>query len=173
MSDGTIYVTYNYSKVLNNSYLFYNNATTESPSNLQAVDIPVNIYYNIGTIITLFILLRIYHFFRAFHTFSYWNTIQAQSICKRLNTVSDIGFGLKAYLKIRPYSSLLVGILVVILIFGIYEHMFEYYNAQMIQMLNDASNPSFISTMKKFENLFNSFWLILVTMSTSILHFII
>lgn len=172
--NGAIYVDYDYTKIFNTTYLNYTNSsipneTVSISSTLRSNDISVKLYYNIGSMITFFMLFRIYHFFRLIHTFSYWSTPRATNICKLMNTQADVGFGIRAYLKIRPFISLLFGVTLVILIFGVAAYMFEYYNSTMINLLgvdSNSTNPSFSQTMQKFSNIYNSLWLILVSMTT-------
>lgn len=87
-----------------------------------------------------------------------------------MNTEATIGFGIKAYLKINPFLTLGIGIFFVILFFGLGVKIFEFYGVQVMELLkteDNAYNISFSLVMKKFENMLNCFWLILVTMTTS------
>ena len=93
-----------------------------------------------------------------------------------MNTEATIGFGIKAYLKINPFLTLGIGIFFVILFFGLGVKIFEFYGVQVMELLNTnekAHGYNFSSVMKKFENMLNCFWLILVTMTTSKYSFLI
>ena len=85
-----------------------------------------------------------------------------------MNTEASIGFGIKAYLKVSPFTSLGVGISFFILFLGLGMRMLEFYNLQIMELMSiDGYNQSFVGVMMKFQNFLNAFWLILVTMTTS------
>jgi hypothetical protein len=168
---GSIYIQYDMSKYFNfnminsqsnNDYLF--------PEEVKEGGELIELVYSLSNVLTIFILIRSYHFIRLIHTYSYWATPRAENICKLMNTEATIGFGIKAYLKINPFLTLGIGIFFVILFFGLGVKIFEYYGVQVMELLNsteDAYNGDFAGVMKKFENMLNCFWLILVTMTTS------
>lgn len=56
-----------------------------------------------------------------------------------MNTEATVGFGLKAYLKIMPFYSLAIGILLVIVFFGLGTKIFEFYNMQIMDLLDSSS----------------------------------
>jgi hypothetical protein len=82
-----------------------------------------------------------------------------------MNAKADVTFAVRSYLRIRPFISLILALCFIILIFGVATQLFEYYNSGIMNML-DENNNSFVQTMHKFSNLYNSLWLILVTMTT-------
>lgn len=91
-------------------------------------------------------------------------------ICNTMNTEANISFSLKAYIKKSPFITLGVCILIITVLFGLSMKNFEYYNKPMIDLLDTsdtAYNSVFSRTMKKFHNILNSFWLIIVTFTTS------
>lgn len=98
----------------------------------------VDLYYSLANIITFFILFRFYHFIRVIHTFSYWSTTKAHAVCRLMNTEANISFGLKAYLKINPFLTLGVGVGFVIFTFGLGVKLFEYYNKQIMDLLDTS-----------------------------------
>jgi hypothetical protein len=80
-----------------------------------------------------------------------------------LNTDNNIFFAIKSYLRIQPFITLLIGVTLIIAIFGITVKIMEYYNSALIAMITgDYGN-----IMRKFGNIYNSYWLIVVTMATS------
>ncbi len=56
-----------------------------------------------------------------------------------MNTEASIGFGIKAYLKLSPFISLGVGITFVIIFFGLGIKNFEYYNTQIMDLMESRS----------------------------------
>lgn len=164
---GSIYVHYNYENLFNFDYI----NSKQGGVNIQNPDKTlVILYYGLSNVMTVFILIRSYHFIRIIHTFSYWATPRAQNVCKLMNTDASISFGIKAYLKQRPFISLACGMVFVISLFGLGMKIFEFYNLQMMELIDSsdgAINGNFASVMKKFKNILNSFWLIIVTMTTS------
>ena len=74
---GSIYVHYRYDYLFNFNNI--NNYGKDANPNLEDALIdnektPVLIVYGVSNVITIFILLRSYHFIRVIHTFSYWST---------------------------------------------------------------------------------------------------
>lgn len=151
---GSVYVYYDYSQYLGKDFI--------SPTDEKSL---IELVYSLSNILTVIILLRSYQYIRIFHTYSYWATPKADSICKLMNTEATVGFGIKAYLKINPFLTLGISIFFVILFFGFAMRIFEFYGYQTMKTIQD--DQAFVPSMMKFENLFNSFWLILVTMTTS------
>lgn len=153
--DGSFYIIYNFKSYFN----IINNENENK--NL------VTLYYSISNILTLLILFRSYHFIRIIHTYSYWNTPRAETICELRNSKASVGFGVKAYLKINPFFSMIICFLFVITILGLNIMIFEYYADQIIiQIYSEKDENTFEKIMKLFKNLFNCYWLILVTMTT-------
>lgn len=180
---GTVFVVYDYSIVLNTKYLSFNANSTvleiykSSLNNtqlneleheqLQSTSNSIRMLYNVSPLITFLILLRLYHLFRVIHTFSYWNTLQAQSVSNNMRCDADLSFGLRAYLKMKPFISLTFSVIFVILFFGVGEFISENYNEIMTDMLSPMSPQwPFVQVMQKFTNMYNSFWLVVVTMTT-------
>ena len=62
------------------------------------------------------------------------------NICKLMNTEASIGFGIKAYLKTSPFISLGVGIFFVIFMFGLGIKNFEFYNRQIMELIDSRSS---------------------------------
>lgn len=147
---GSIIVDYDYNYYINHTLLLQNtpgNYTTSTPPEpiyyaptepITGTYKTVELYYSITSILTFFVLFRTYHFFRVVHTFSMWNTPRATSICRIMNAQANTSFGIRAYLQIKPFISLIFGVCLIILIFGVAEYVFEYYNSTTIQMLDTA-----------------------------------
>jgi hypothetical protein len=187
-TNGSIYVDYDYSNFFNKEflektidinrfsadkskklYLEERNVTTLSDY-FKSEKVSVKLRYDISTYIVFIMMFRIYHFFRLIHTFSELNTPRAEIICNYLNCKADISFGIKGILKKYPSLSLIFGIFFIVIFFGIGLHIFEYYNqAQMTCMMldEDATNSGMAGVMTHFSSLYNSFWLVIVTMTTS------
>lgn len=121
-------------KTSNTTTIIVNQYQTEISSGKTTVDL----YYSLANIITFFILFRFYHFIRVIHTFSYWSTTKAHAVCRLMNTEANISFGLKAYLKINPFLTLGVGVGFVIFAFGLGIKLFEYYNKQIMDLLDTS-----------------------------------
>jgi len=56
-----------------------------------------------------------------------------------MNTKSNIGFGLKAYLNTYPFLFLPVTVGIVVICFGCAEYILEYYNDTMINLIDPNS----------------------------------
>jgi len=166
--NGSIYVEYDYAKLFNIDGLNKlpgQKLDTTIAEFMKSPTINIQLYYNTSALITFFILFRIYHIFRLNNTLSYWATPKANSICKIMNTKADFSFNLRATLKHRPFFSLTFSVVFLIVTFGIAMQIFEFYNAELIYALDDTNNQH-ARTMQKFSNIYNSFWLIIVTMTT-------
>jgi len=188
--DGSIYVDYDYnSNFIKNptsinfdyfktdsdkfNYLVTRNVTN-SINYFQSNKVSVKLRYNISTYIVFIMMFRIYHFFRLIITFSEWNTPRAEIICNYLNCKADISFGIKAILKKYPSLCLIFGVFFIVIFFGIGLNIFEYYNQAQMSCLGineNSSNNNMAQVMLYFSELLNSFWLVIVTMTTSKLKF--
>jgi len=187
---GSIYVSYNYSTLIqtpnkpinieqykfdNNTYLYLQKqGKTNSLDYFYIAKTSVKLQYNISTIILFFMIFRIYHFFRLVHTFSSWNTPRASIVCKNLNCDANVSFGIRAILKQYPSLSLIFGMVFIVVFFGTGMSIFEFYNQAQMSCLGTSSsstNSSQAQVMLYFSNIYNSFWLVIVTMTTSIFYF--
>lgn len=187
--NGSIYVDYNYSHFISSdqkinfeyfktdekkyAYLTSRNITdniSDTDNYFKKDKVSVRLRYNVSTYIVFIMMFRIYHFFRLIHTFSEWNTPRAEIICNYLNCKADISFGIKAILKKYPSLCLIFGIFFIVIFFGIGLNIFEYYNqAQMscMGLADGNTNSNMAQVMIYFSDLLNSFWLVIVTMTTS------
>ena len=82
-----------------------------------------------------------------------------------LNTDNNILFATKSYLRLQPFITLLISVALIIAIFGITVKIMENYNKELLDII---VVDDYVKVMKKFENIYNSYWLIVVTMATSI-----
>lgn len=87
-----------------------------------------------------------------------------------LNTDNNILFAIKSYLRIQPFFTLFVSVVLTIAIFGITVKIMEYYNKSLMNLLLSGEGYLYVDVMKQFEYLSNSYWLIVVTMATSKIH---
>jgi hypothetical protein len=163
--NGSILVKYDYSFMFNTT-LLKNNSTDSLESNFISEETSVKLQYNISPMISLIILFRFYHLFRLVYTISFWNTVQSKQVCENINCDANLSFGLRAYLIMRPLACLFFLVCTFILFFGLSLKMCEFYNKTLTDALSDLENIGFIKIMRKFENLYNACWNILVTMST-------
>ena len=163
--DGSIYVDYDYTSIFNP-----NNFTPKTDlDSLKHKSTSIQLLYNVASIIAFFMMIRIYHVFRLFFTFSYWETPRAQTICTWMNTKATTGFTIKAYLKIIPYICLIIGVVFVMVVCGLATQLFEYYNGVLMKSMGHgplSTNSGIVNTMLSFNNVYSSFWLMLVTMTT-------
>ena len=62
--------------------------------------------YNLGEIIMIFMLLRVYLVPRLYGHYSRWTGTRARAVCKNYSTISDAVFAFKSDLKLRPFLSI-------------------------------------------------------------------
>jgi hypothetical protein len=141
---GSILVDYNFTQWINTDvFVTSANNNTNIQDNFYIKGIPVRLYYNVTSILTFFILFRIYHFFRVVFSFSDWNTPRAKAICGYMNATADTFFSIRAYLKIKPFITICFSVCFVIVVFGLSCYLFEYYNATFIALMSgDASSTN-------------------------------
>ena len=162
--DGALLVDYNYTHFINP-----HNLKNTNISNFISTRTNIQLTYNVASLISFFMMFRIYHIFRLFLSFSYWQTPRANTICNWMNTRATKSFALKAYLKNYPYICLIVGILFLMIISGLSTQLFEYYNGVLMRSMGNKdynTNYNFVITMLNFSNVYNSLWLMLMTMTT-------
>jgi hypothetical protein len=75
--------------------------------------------YSLDIILTMFVLMRIYLFWRVFEGESFWNDERAERICREIcNTQGGSIFTLKSELKERPFVIIMFTMVMVIFVFG-------------------------------------------------------
>jgi len=65
----------------------------------------------------------------------------------------------------KPLYSLLSGVTFLTFFFGTAIYIVEYYNSNLVKIMNGYSYWS-INSMIAFAEIYNSFWLVLITMTT-------
>ncbi len=103
--------------------------------------------------ITVIMLGRLYIVFRLFGHYTFWTGERATRVCKINGFLPDSKFAIKAYLKYKPYSVLVICMGFSIFFFGFALRTFE---------------RPYISAYRRFnfDYLWNSFWCVVVTMTT-------
>ncbi len=140
---GSILVDYNFNQWMNTTNLAAPGMNaTDFADDLAIKRVPVRLYYNVTSILTFFILFRIYHFFRVVFSFSDWNTPRAKAICGYMNAKADTFFGIRAYLKIKPFITISFSVCFVIVVFGLGCYLFEYYNSTFISLMSANSGST-------------------------------
>ena len=103
---------------------------------------------------TFLIAIRIYLFFKLLKHYTLWTNQRAKRISNLLGFESDSKFACRVLLKTQPFFILSSISIIFILLIGTLLKEFEYY---------DASN----SNLDEFRYIWNSYWLSIITMSTS------
>lgn len=89
---------------------------------------------------------------RVFTRYSYWNDEKAEKICHECHTFGGTSFAIKCELKERPYTILLVAIVISIFIFGF--------------ALRAAELPYMEVSGQDWTYLWNGMWCTIITMTT-------
>lgn len=113
--------------------------------------------YSLSGILLNCMFLRFYLFFRIFAAYSLWTSEMAQESCEPEGCQADTMFAIKAILKEKPYTALLMLMLTTTIVFGLVMRNFErpvYY---------EWDDPS---TYQDFGFIWNGMWLIAITMTT-------
>ena len=95
-------------------------------------------------------LLRLYLVLRLFHHFSEWTSPRAERVCSLNAAHADSFFAIKVLLEEKPYIILSISLTLSTFILGFAIRVFE-----------NATDES------AFNYTWNSFWLIILTMTTS------
>ncbi len=105
--------------------------------------------YSINDITTFFGLARFYLTLRLFEYYSHWTNDRSKRVCNIIGVRADVTFAMKAYLKSSPYIVLSIALILSLIFLGLALRIAE-------RVLNT-----------QFDFLANSFWLVIVTMTTS------
>ncbi len=97
-------------------------------------------------------LIRIYLVIRYILTLSFFMGTRSQRVCHMSGTDASFMFSVKALMKKKPYTVLIVSLLLSVALFGFTLRIFE-------RPLSEASGQN-------FNAITNSFWLTLITMTT-------
>lgn len=155
--NGSTYLKYTSVMYINNTH---NNTVNDSLYTKN------HIYYSLSSIISFFIFLRTYHFLRLFYSLSQYSSIRSKRICTMMNTNSNLSFRLRAFLHTHPFQSLGLVLLMFLFTFTMLFNLSEGLSIQIIDMI-DVNSSSFAGVMIKFQNILNSLWLVVVTITTS------
>ena len=102
---------------------------------------------------SVIMLGRLYVFFRLFDHYTFWTGERASRVCKINGFAPNSKFAIKAYLQYKPYLVLIICFFFSILLFGFALRTFERpYNSP--------------SRRFNFNYMWNSFWCVVVTMTT-------
>lgn len=107
--------------------------------------------YHITDIIMIISLLRCYLILRLYVQYSKWTSFESSQVCKRYGTVPNAAFALKSDLKDRPFVTISIAIMSLVIIFGI---------AVM------QSEKSYDGKVANMDQLTNAEWLTIITMTT-------
>jgi len=112
--------------------------------------------YSIDGIISIITLAKSYLVLKLYVHFSPWTSERAAKVCAKYKCQANVSFAIKAELKKRPYMMLgiLMGVTIIYLGFAIRTFEAPYRD-------KNGDKPSF-----DFTYLANSFWLIIITMTT-------
>ena len=103
--------------------------------------------------VSVVMLGRLYVFFRLFDHYTFWTGERATRVCRINGFLPDSKFAIKAYLKYKPYWVLMICLGCSILLFGFALRTFERPYTSPTRRFN-------------FNYLWNSFWCVVVTMTT-------
>ena len=122
----------------------------------------LNIYfvYNLNGIFNIIIMLKCYFIFRVYTYFSQWTNETANSIGNKYNVKTGLHFALKAELKTRPYTVLIIITVIALIICAFCLRTFEY------GVIEPNSTARSLDQDNPLQNIYNSIWLIIITMTT-------
>lgn len=112
--------------------------------------------YSLNTIFNTLMLFRIYLVFRLFAHYTKWRSEIAVKYCEVEGCEANTTFALKALLKESPYVSLLMGLIISSILFGLALRNFE---RPLNENLGDGVGQD-------FSFIWNGMWLAVVTMTT-------
>eukprot|EP01015_Nassula_variabilis_P020860 TRINITY_DN3666_c0_g1_i8.p1 TRINITY_DN3666_c0_g1~~TRINITY_DN3666_c0_g1_i8.p1 ORF type:complete len:566 (-),score=52.04 TRINITY_DN3666_c0_g1_i8:4-1701(-) len=110
-------------------------------------------FLTLDTVISVVMLGRLYVCFRLFDHYTMWTDERASRVCQMNGFMTSPTFALKAYLRYRAHIILAIGLIVSILIFGIVIRAFE-------------RSFLFSGRRHQYDFIWNSFWCVIVTMTT-------
>lgn len=114
-----------------------------------------NYIYHLSDVFLIVMLSRCYLILRLYEHYSKWTSYSAYSLCKKYGTNADAFFAMKSDLKDRPFITIGVIMLMLILIFGV---------ATMTSEKSFTSDT--VSVASHMDQLTNVEWLIVITMTT-------
>jgi len=108
-------------------------------------------------------LFRIYLLARIIPNLSKWTDRHSEECCEREGIKADSMFALKCLLKEKPYLMLFINFFISIVVFGISVRTFErsYYEDREYSSIHKGDEM-----YQDYNYWWNSFWLVVVTMTT-------
>ena len=106
----------------------------------------------------VWMLLRFYLVFRLFAQYSKWTNELAEECCEPEGCEANTLFAMKAVLKEKPHTTLLMLMIISTIIFGLAVRHFE--RPVYMNMLSD--DPRY----QDYSYIWNGMWLIMITMMT-------
>ena len=103
-------------------------------------------------LITVFMMVRVYHLFRLFSIYSKFRTPRSQRVCKMNGANANSWFAIKCMIQAKPIQSVAYAFCLGILVLGYSLRVFE-------QPIDEYSQ-------KEFANLGNAIWCVIITMTT-------
>ena len=115
------------------------------------VQLGQKITYSYDTLTAIMSLFRLYTVIRLFEHYSHWTNERSKRVCKMNGAQANAFFALKAYLTLKPYVILTLGLVVSTLVLGFALRTFE------IGLESSENN---------FYYVWNAFWVVILTMTT-------
>lgn len=109
----------------------------------------------LDSIVSIFQLLKTYHFIRLYVHYSPWLTSETHQICRKFGFTPDLYFVIKTELKQRPFKVLIISMLTLSTLAGL-----------IIQSCERTFAPSNPDKVQDYSYFVNPLWLCFVTMST-------
>ena len=136
-------------EILANSIVYPPQLDTQIPHNLNRTR------YNISLNAYIFTLMlgRLYILLRIVQQYTFWNSTKSQRLCKMNNFEPNIMFTIKVSLQVNPFTLVTLVLLVIIAIFAI--------AILGLEKFKNVETRGF-----QFDNIWNSLWCILVSMTT-------
>jgi len=127
--------------------------------NFEMNQLNMKFVYSFDLLATNWMLLRCYLVCRLFALYSKWTGKVAEECCEPEGCEANTIFAIKAVLKDKPYSTLLIAMISSTIVFGLAIRNFErpYYYGQ---------DPETFSGYQDYSYLWNGMWLMAVTMTT-------
>lgn len=122
--------------------------------------------YSISTVLSNLLFLRFYLLIRFLVTNSSWESVESEEICEEEGFHPNFIFSIKALMKQRPFLSILINFAISTITFGFAVRSFErgfYEDQEYVNIPPGTVEPR---PYQNYNYVWNSFWLIVVTMST-------
>lgn len=117
---------------------------------IKTLDVTIN--YNLPALISVFMLLRIYHLIRLFSSISKYRTSRGQRLCKIYGIYPSNWFALKCMMKVKPVS-----VITSMFVLGLFTSSYAIWILE---------RPMYEYGGKDFTKFGNAIWYIIVTMAT-------